>query len=172
MIILITGGARSGKSREAERRALQLSPHPTYLATATIGDDEMADRVRRHQERRGIQWHTIEEPIHIGAVEVKGEVVLLDCLTLWATNVFFHCGEDIDKALHFLQEEFDKLTAHRTTTFIVVTNEIGMGGVSSNALVRKFTDLQGWLNQYVAEQADEVVLMVSGIPMTIKKKEA
>lgn len=100
---------------------------------------------------------------------MTGDVVLLDCLTLWATNVFFHCKEDPDESLTFLQEQFDKLTRDKATTFIVVTNEIGMGGISSNALVRKFTDLQGWLNQYVAALADEVVLMVSGIPVTIKK---
>lgn len=168
MIILITGGARSGKSVEAERIALSLSGTPTYLATATIGDEEMADRVRRHQERRGRQWKTIEEPLLLGTLNITGDVVLLDCLTLWTTNVFFHCGEDIDASLAFIRTQFEQLIAHNAT-FVVVTNEIGMGGISDNEIMRKFTDLQGWVNQYVAKLAEEVIFMVSGIPVTIKK---
>lgn len=167
MIILITGGARSGKSTEAERRALALSDHPTYLATAEARDGEMKDRIRRHQERRGNNWRTIEEPVHLGQLDCTGKVVLLDCLTLWTTNVFFMMREDIDKALDFLKEEFARLVNH-PATYIVVTNEVGMGGVSDNAMMRKYTDLQGWVNQHIAQQADEVIFMVSGIPLKVK----
>lgn len=167
MIILITGGARSGKSTEAEQRALSLSEHPTYLATAEARDGEMKDRIDRHQQRRGDRWHTIEEPIHLGQLDCTGEVVLLDCLTLWTTNVFFMMGEDIDKALAFIKEEFARLISH-PATYIVVTNEVGMGGVSDNAMMRKYTDLQGWVNQHIARLADEVIFMVSGIPIKAK----
>ncbi|MBR8729526.1 bifunctional adenosylcobinamide kinase/adenosylcobinamide-phosphate guanylyltransferase [Porphyromonas levii] len=167
MIILITGGARSGKSTEAERRALALSDHPIYLATAEARDGEMKDRIRRHQERRGNNWRTIEEPVHLGQLDCTGKVVLLDCLTLWTTNVFFMMREDIDKALDFLKEEFARLVNH-PATYIVVTNEVGMGGVSDNAMMRKYTDLQGWVNQHIAQQADEVIFMVSGIPLKVK----
>lgn len=167
MIILITGGARSGKSTEAERRALELSAHPIYIATAEARDGEMKDRIRRHQERRGDAWRTIEEPLHLGKIDCTGEVVLLDCLTLWSTNVFFKMNEDIDLALSFIKEEFAKLISH-PATYIIVTNEIGMGGVSENAMMRKYTDLQGWVNQYVAHESDKVLFMVSGYPVTVK----
>ncbi|MDD7438242.1 MAG: bifunctional adenosylcobinamide kinase/adenosylcobinamide-phosphate guanylyltransferase [Bacteroidales bacterium] len=167
MIILITGGARSGKSTEAEQRAIALSNHPIYLATAEARDGEMKDRIRRHQERRGDRWRTIEEPIHLGRLDCTGEVVLLDCLTLWTTNVFFMMEEDIDKSLAFIKEEFDRLVQH-PATYVVVTNEVGMGGVSDNAMMRKYTDLQGWVNQHIARLADEVIFMVSGIPLKVK----
>ena len=127
----------------------------------------MADRVRRHQERRADKWETIEEPLWLGRLDLSGKVVLVDCLTLWTTNVFFHVGEDVDKALAFIKEQLKELLSH-PATYIFVTNEIGMGGVSSNAMMRKFSDLQGWVNQYVASLSDEVVLMVSGIPLKIK----
>lgn len=167
MITLITGGARSGKSTEAERRALALSSHPTYLATAEARDLEMQTRIRLHQKRRGDNWRTIEEPIHLGQIDCTGEVVLLDCLTLWTTNVFFMMGEDIDKALSFIKKEFESLISHQAT-YIIVTNEVGMGGISDNAMMRKYTDLQGWVNQHIAHKADEVILMVSGLPLKVK----
>lgn len=170
-IILITGGERSGKSSYAERLALSLSASPVYLATAHPWDDEFRDRIRRHQESRGLQWTNIEEERQLSRHSLKGRVVLVDCLTLWATNFFFSGDEQqipaVDSVLTELKAEFDRLTVQQAT-FILVTNEIGMGGVSANAVQRRFTDLMGWLNQYVAAQADEVVLMVSGIPVKIK----
>lgn len=166
-IILITGGTRSGKSAEAERKALALSRQPVYVATAQVFDDEFRQRVTLHQQRRGPEWTTIEEPLFPSSYDLTGRVVLVDCLTLWLTN-FLSETEDADKALAAVEEEFDKLTA-QDATFIFVTNEIGMGGTSANALQRKFTDIQGLFNQYVARRADEVVLMVSGIPVTIKQ---
>lgn len=166
-IILITGGARSGKSTYAERLALSLSPTPVYLATARIWDDDFRLRVEKHQERRGKEWTNVEEEKHLSRHDLTGRVVLVDCLTLWCTNFFFDLAGDLDAALKEVREEFDRLTAQEAT-FIFVTNEIGMGGTSENALQRKFTDLQGWMNQHAASRADEVVLMVSGIPVKIK----
>ena len=166
-IILITGGSRSGKSSYAEKLALSLSTTPVYLATAHIWDEEFRERVRRHQERRGPQWTNIEEEKQLSRHDLTGRVVVVDCLTLWATNFFFDLDSDVDRALGELKAEFDRLTA-QDATFLLVTNEIGMGGTSENTLQRKFTDLQGWMNQYAAAAADEVVLMVSGIPVKIK----
>jgi len=166
-IILITGGARSGKSGYAEKLALSLSDAPVYLATARIWDEEFRERVRRHQARRGPQWTNIEEEKQLSRHDLSGRVVLVDCLTLWATNFFFDLESDVDRALAALQEEFDRFTA-QDATFLLVTNEIGMGGTSNNAIQRRFTDLQGWMNQYAAARADEVILMVSGIPVKIK----
>ena len=172
-IILITGGQRSGKSQQAERLALSLSQNPIYLATAHIWDEEFRQRVTIHQQRRGPQWTNIEEEKLLSRHDVSGRVVVIDCITLWCTNFFFSREKaeweqpSVDDALECLKKEFDKLTA-QNATFIFVTNEIGSGGVSENAIQRRFTDLEGWMNQYVASCADEVILMVSGIPVVIK----
>ena len=165
-VILITGGARSGKSRYAEELALKMSPNPVYVATAHVWDEEFRERVKKHQERRGPEWTNIEEEMLLSRHDLTGRVAVIDCITLWCTNYFFKMQE-VDTALEALKAEFDKFTA-RDATYIFVTNEIGMGGVSDNAVQRKFTDLQGWMNQYVASKADEVVLMVSGIAVKVK----
>ncbi len=165
-IILITGGARSGKSRYAEELALSQSSNPVYVATAHVWDEEFRERVKKHQERRGPEWTNIEEEMLLSRHNLTGRVAVIDCITLWCTNYFFQMQE-ADTALEALKTEFDKFIA-QDATFIFVTNEIGMGGVSENAVQRKFTDLQGWMNQYVASKADEVVLMVSGIPVKVK----
>lgn len=166
-IILITGGARSGKSSYAERLALSLSSNPVYMATARIWDEEFRKRVIRHQERRGPEWTNIEEEKALSLHLLSGRIVLIDCITLWCTNFFFDHDSDTDSALAAAKEEFDRFTA-QDATFIFVTNEIGMGGTSDNEIQRKFTDMQGWMNQYIATLADEVILMVSGIPVKIK----
>jgi adenosylcobinamide kinase/adenosylcobinamide-phosphate guanylyltransferase len=172
-IILITGGQRSGKSLHAEQLALSLSDHPIYMATAHIWDDEFRQRVIMHQQRRGANWTNIEEEKWLSRHNVAGRVVLVDCITLWCTNFFFDRSKadweqpSVDDALGALKQEFDLLTS-QDATFIFVTNEIGSGGVSPDAVQRRFTDLEGWMNQYVASKADEVVLMVSGIPVKIK----
>ena len=163
-IILITGGQRSGKSKKAEELALSLSSNPVYLATAHIWDDEFRERVRRHQERRGPEWTTIEEEIHLSRHDMTGRVVVIDCVTLWLTNMLDSSLQgNLEKAF----AEFDAFTAP-DATYIFVTNEIGLGGISENALQRRFTDLQGMMNQYIAARADEVILMISGIPVKIK----
>lgn len=166
-IILITGGQRSGKSSYAQRLALQSVENPVYLATSRVWDEEYRERIRRHQEDRGPQWTNIEEEKQLSRHQLDGRVVVVDCLTLWCTNFFFDNDGQTDLSLTQLKEEFDKFTA-QDAFFIFVTNEIGLGGVSENDVQRHFTDLLGWMNQYVAERADEVVWMVSGIPVKIK----
>ena len=167
-IILITGGQRSGKSSYAEQLALNLSDNPVYVATAHVWDDEFRERVRRHQERRGPQWTNIEEEKYLSRHDLTGRVALIDCVTLWLTNFFFeNQAQDTQQVLGLAKEEFDRFTA-QDATFIFVTNEIGSGGVSTDAVQRRFTDLQGWMNQYIASRADEVILMVSGIPLRVK----
>ena len=169
-IILITGGQRSGKSTKAEELALSLCPNPVYMATAHIWDEEFRERVRKHQERRGPQWTNIEEETNLSLHNMTGRVVVIDCVTLWLTNFFFANNSDVDKSLELAKTEFDKFT-ESDATYIFVTNEIGLGGVSENAIQRKFTDLEGWMNQYIASKADEVILMVSGIEVKIKNHE-
>lgn len=168
-IILITGGQRSGKSRYAEELALSLAEHPVYVATAHVWDEEFRERVRRHQERRGPQWTNIEEEKYLSRHDLTGRVAVIDCVTLWLTNYFFEGqNQDTQQVLDIVKEEFDRFTA-QDATFIFVTNEIGSGGVSVDAVQRRFTDLQGWMNQYIAQKADEVILMVSGIPLKVKE---
>ena len=166
-IHLITGGERSGKSTYAESEALRLSENPVYLATARVWDEEFRQRILRHQERRGPEWTNIEEDIRLSKHDFTGRVVLIDCITLWATNYFFDMQQDVDQALEALKKEFDTLI-QQDATFIFVTNELGMGGMSESRTQRLFTQLQGWMNQYVAARADRVTLMVSGLPLTVK----
>lgn len=165
-IILITGGQRSGKSRHAEELALSLTEQPVYVATAHVWDEEFQERVRKHQQRRGPQWTNIEEEKALSRHDLTGRVAVIDCVTLWLTNFFFET-QDVDQTLEMAKREFDLFTAH-DATYIFVTNEIGWGGVSENAVQRRFTDLEGWMNQYIASQADEVVMMVSGIAVKIR----
>ncbi len=110
----------------------------------------------------------LEEEKRLSSHSLANRVVLIDCVTLWCTNFFFDLQADVDKALQAVKEEFDKLVSQEAT-FIFVTNEIGMGATSENEIQRKFTDLQGWVNQYIAARADKVVLMVSGIPVNVKE---
>lgn len=166
-IILITGGARSGKSSYAEQLALRLSSNPVYLATARVWDDEFRQRVAKHQERRGSEWTNIEEEKQLSKHNLEGRTILIDCITMWCNNFFFDLHDDVDATLEAMKQEFLKFTQPEAT-YIFVTNEIGMGGTSINDVQRRFTDLQGWFNQFVASQADEVIFMVSGIPMKIK----
>jgi adenosylcobinamide kinase/adenosylcobinamide-phosphate guanylyltransferase len=172
-IILITGGQRSGKSRYAEELALSLSDHPVYVATAHIWDEEFRQRVLHHQERRGPQWTNIEDERKLSRHNLTGQVAVIDCITLWCTNFFFDRNKPdneqptVDEALKLLKEEFNRFT-NQDATLIFVTNEIGAGGVSTDVIQRRFTDLQGWMNQYIAQKADEVILMVCGIPVKIK----
>ena len=167
-IILITGGQRSGKSRYAEEMALSFAENPVYVATAHVWDEEFRERVRRHQERRGPQWTNIEEEKYLNRHDLTGRVAVIDCVTLWLTNFFFeNQDQDAQQVLDTVKAEFDRFTA-QDATFIFVTNEIGSGGVSVDAVQRRFTDLQGWMNQYIASRSDEVILMVSGIPVKIK----
>ncbi len=166
-LILVTGGQRSGKSRYAQELVLHLSDNPVYLATSRVWDEEFKERVKRHQQDRGAQWTNLEEEKFISKCDVRGRVVVIDCVTLWSTNFFFDNDSDVDKSLEEIKEEFDRFT-WQEATFIFVTNEIGMGGIAVDPVQRRFTDLQGWVNQYIGRAADEVVLMVSGIAMRVK----
>lgn len=166
-IILITGGQRSGKSSYAQNLALSLSPNPMYLATSAVWDEEHRERIERHKKDRGPEWSNVEELTELQNIDVAGRVVVIDCVTLWATNFFTANEGNIQISLDQLANRFSRFTAQEAT-FIFVTNEIGLGGISANDLQRRFTDLIGWTNQLIAKNADEVVLMVSGIPLTVK----
>lgn len=166
-IIYITGGERSGKSSFAQKQALNLSESPVYLATAHIWDDDFRDRVERHKADRDSRWTTVEEEINLSQHDFTGKVVLLDCITLWLTNIYSKNDYDTNLSLMFAKEEWQRLI-QQSFTLIVVSNEIGMGGHASGEAQRKFTSLQGWMNQHIAQQAHKAFLMVSGLPLTLK----
>ena len=164
-IILVTGGARSGKSKIAEARALGFTGRATYIATAQAFDAEMEQRIAAHQARRGAEWDDYAAPLDVAAAlrDSDGQPCLLDCLTLWLTNVML--------AERTVQDEVDALLAAlaaRRAPVVLVTNEVGGGIVPDNALARAFRDAAGLLNQRVAAMADEVVLAVCGLPMKVK----
>lgn len=167
-IVLVTGGQRSGKSGYAQQRALSLSPWPVYLATSRIWDEEHRKRILRHQADRGPEWTNIEEEKQLSLHSLPNRVIVIDCITLWSTNFFFDNQANVELSLSQIKDEFTRFTS-QNAYFIFVTNEIGLGGVSVDEVQRKFTDLQGWVNQFIASEADEVVLMVSGIPIPVKK---
>ena len=167
-VIVITGGQRSGKSSYAQKLALSLSSNPVYLATSRVWDEEHRARIVRHHADRGPEWTNLEEEKFLSKHNLAGRVVLVDCVTLWATNFFFDNKADVALSLSQLKTEFEKLTS-QDATFIFVTNEIGLGGISADELQRKFTDLQGWFNQHIAGIAGKVILMTSGIPLVLKE---
>lgn len=171
-VVLITGGARSGKSLYAEERAREAGARRLYLATAEAGDDEMARRIAEHRERRGEEWMTIEEPTEISRALVRHrggiDCALVDCLTLWLSNLLLR--QDAGAATKKLDELIDALKLLDFHVFFV-TNELGSGVVPDNPLARQFRDLVGRANQRIAEAADEVVLMVAGLPMIVKQRK-
>jgi adenosylcobinamide kinase/adenosylcobinamide-phosphate guanylyltransferase len=166
-LVFITGGARSGKSRYAQQLALQLSNNPVYLATARHWDDDFEKRIQRHRAERDERWISIEEEKNISDLSLSGKVIVMDCVTLWLTNFFTDTKYDIEASLEQCKAEIDKLDI-TNNTFIIISNEIGMGMHADTEIGRKFTDLQGWMNQYIAEKANKVIFMVSGIPMVVK----
>ncbi len=168
MIHLITGGARSGKSSFAEKLALKEDRNPTYIATARKWDEDFNQRIRHHQQNRGPAWNNMEIEIEISEAEVKSQWVVIDCLTLWLTNIFYDHQQNIEKSLSQAKEEISRIAKRYEIHWIIITNELGMGLHAETPLGRKFVDLQGWTNQYVASKADKVTLMVSGIPLQIK----
>lgn len=167
MLYYISGGQRSGKSRYAQDLALQLSPSPVYLATSRAWDDDHRQRIARHVADRDARWTTLEEEKYLSRLDLGSRVVVLDCVTLWLTNFFTDAAYDVETALHQAQQEFDKLR-QQDCTLLVISNEIGMGLHAPTEAGRKFTDLQGWLNQYIAQRADRAIFMVSGLPLTVK----
>jgi adenosylcobinamide kinase/adenosylcobinamide-phosphate guanylyltransferase len=166
-ITFITGGARSGKSRYAQELALQASDAPVYVATARHWDDDFEKRIRRHQSERDHRWTSIEQEKYISQLSLNNQVAVVDCITLWLTNFFVDTKNDIDACLEACKKEVDAWTT-MNTHFIVISNEIGMGMHADTEVGRKFTDLQGWMNQYIARKAGKVIFMVSGLPLVVK----
>ena len=165
-LTLVLGGARSGKSRYAESLITALPPPWIYVATAEARDAEMAERIAAHQARRGAGWRTLETPRGdiVGALAARGKTPLLvDCLTLWLSNALL-AGSDIDVEI----ERLDDALMQATAPLVLVANEVGFGIVPDNPLGRRFRDAQGRLNQRIAARADRVVLVVAGLPLTIK----
>ena len=165
-IILITGGARSGKSVRAEARARAFAGKPVYIATAEALDAEMADRIARHRARRGNEWLERETPLELVAALDEtdgGGARLVDCLTLWLSNLL-HAGRDWTSATAALADAL----ARQRSPVVLVTNEVGLGIVPDNELARRFRDAAGIMNQMIARSADEVEFVVAGLPVRIK----
>jgi adenosylcobinamide kinase/adenosylcobinamide-phosphate guanylyltransferase len=167
MIHYISGGQRSGKTNYAVRQALLLSEHPVYLATSRIWDEDHKARILLHKQSRDTRWENIEKEKDISKLQLTNKTVVLDCVTLWLTNFFVDNNYDVDMALAEAKQEFDAFI-RQDFNLIVISNEIGMGVHASTEGGRKFADLQGWMNQYIAQRADKATLMVSGLPLTLK----
>ncbi len=167
MIYYITGGERSGKSRYAQELALKLSDNPIYIATSRTWDADFEKRVQRHKDERDERWTSVEEEKQLSKIDLKNKVAVVDCVTLWLTNFYLDTKFNLEESLGEAKIEFEKLSKIECT-LIVISNEIGMGVHAENEIGRKFVELQGWMNQYIALQADQVVFMVSGIPVKIK----
>lgn len=163
--LFILGGARSGKSRYAESLG---KGQKFYVATAEASDEEMVQRIAAHRQQRGVDWETFEVPLDlVGALQTidgKGRFVLIDCLTIWLSNLMI-VKLDVQREVEMLCDVLKKLKAQ----VVLVSNEVGLGIVPANALARTFRDEQGFLNQRIAEVADEVVFIAAGLPLTLKK---
>jgi adenosylcobinamide kinase/adenosylcobinamide-phosphate guanylyltransferase len=170
-LVLVTGGARSGKSRFAEARLAELAPAGPwlYVATAELRDDEMRARAALHQLRRGGEWRTREEPRRLAeALAEPGEArgILVDCITLWLTNLLL---DDLaDDAILVKCEEMADRARSTPVPVILVSNEVGGGIVPDNALARRFRDVAGLVNQRLAQAANEVVLVTAGLPLRLR----
>ena len=166
MIALVIGGARSGKSRYAAKVARELTDSPVLLATSRVWDDDHAARIEKHKAERGAEWTTIEDPLVLAHADLTGRVVVIDCVTLWLTNLFEGAGWDHVRALDIAQAELERLTKV-DARFILVSNELGMAPHAETPVGRKFVDAQGFLNQSIAERAVAVTLTVAGLPLPI-----
>lgn len=176
MKTLIIGGARSGKSAYAEQIVLASQLEPLYIATASAHDDEMEGRIHLHQQRRGDQWQTIEEPLFLTETlkqhSNERHYILVDCLTLWLTNLqgqLWH--DDANASVNEIENKQDELCDSITELagkIIFVSNEVGQGIVPMGELSRQFCDLSGRLHQRIAKQCDQVIHMIAGIPQIIK----
>ena len=174
-ILFVTGGARSGKSRFAEKRAAEFGASLGYLATAQALDCEMEERVRHHRERRGAEWNTIEEPICLSQALARCDglykAILVDCVTLWISNLLFKYEEAGENGAVRINEDLQRLKSTvqgMVTPVILVSNEVGMGIVPDNPLARLFRDIAGTANEVIAAAADEVHVVISGIPLRLK----
>lgn len=165
-LTFVLGGARSGKSHYAEQ-LVEAHPAPwTYIATAQALDAEMVERIAHHRARRDAAWQTLDAPLALAAALdglPEGRPLLVDCLTLWLTNIML-AGRDVDaESLHLAEA-----LARPRGPWVVVANEVGLGIVPENALARRFRDAAGRLNQMIAARADHVSLMVAGLPLKVK----
>lgn len=188
-IVFITGGARSGKSSFALGEAEKIEGRKAYIATAQALDDEMKERIEKHRKERGVDWDTFEEPLKVSEIiadiKDKYSVIVLDCLTLWLSNIILQSKNttpQINDLLHELKNlsrsrssnrskrlnGLNDLSGLNSLNFFIVSNEVGMGIVPENELARKFRDTAGFLNQKAAEIADEAYLVTAGIPIKIK----
>ncbi|MCH2194824.1 bifunctional adenosylcobinamide kinase/adenosylcobinamide-phosphate guanylyltransferase [Kordia sp.] len=167
MIYYISGGERSGKSSYGEKLALSLSDTPVYVATSRIWDDNFRERIERHKASRNDNWINREEEKVLSNVIQEDEVVLIDCVTLWLTNFFMDTDSNVEASLNLAKAEFDNIR-NMKATIIFISNEIGMGGHAATPIGRKFTELQGWMNQYIAQHADKATVMISGLPLQLK----
>lgn len=168
-IVFITGGARSGKSSFAMAEASRINGKKAYIATAEALDEEMRQRIENHKRQRGNDWVTYEEPLKIAEVikEIEGKysAILIDCLTLWLSNLFMNNKK--------IEREIESFCCSLSTVhcpLFIVSNEVGMGIVPDNELSRKFRDMAGLLNQKIASTSDEVYMVMAGIPAKIKEK--
>jgi adenosylcobinamide kinase/adenosylcobinamide-phosphate guanylyltransferase len=173
--LLVLGGARSGKSGYAQGRCEALPGRLAYIATAQALDAEMTDRIARHQDERGERWHTVEASIDLPAaiaqtaVQIDGQgdgqvgAILVDCLTLWLTNLMLG-DHDIAAA----SDALVRAVADCPRPLALVANEVGLGIVPDNALARRFRDEAGWLNRRMAQACREVVFVAAGLPLTMK----
>jgi len=172
-IVFVIGGARSGKSSFALKEASRIKGRKAYIATAEAIDDEMKERIERHKKERGKEWDTYEEPLEIAktinAIKDRYNVIVLDCLTMWVSNLMMEDGkwkleEQVKEFIYCL----NGLNSLNGLNLYIISNEVGMGIVPDNKLSRQFRDLAGTLNQKVAEIANEVYLITAGIPVKIK----
>ena len=183
-IILCSGGARSGKSEFAERLALATKGQKAYVATGQAFDEEMVDRIKKHQERRGKIWNNFEVPLHLADewenISKSADVILIDCLTMFTTNHMMAYGsirgqEDANSLEQTILSELDTLLdsiqSCEGKTVIFVTNEIGLGIVPDNKLARYFRDIAGRVNRAVASVADKLYLTISGVTIELKSQE-
>ena len=183
-IILCSGGARSGKSEFAERLALATAGRKAYVATGQAFDEEMMDRIKKHQERRGEIWNNFEVPLHLAKewqnISQSADVILIDCLTMFTTNHMMAYGsirgqEDANRLEQTILSELDTLLdsiqSCEGKTVIFVTNEIGLGIVPDNKLARYFRDIAGRVNRAVASVADKLYLTISGVTIELKSQE-
>ena len=168
-VVLVGGGARSGKSRFALEYVERRRPNGVFIATAEARDEEMRERIERHRAERAEFWTTVEEPLElastIGAQSATNPSVVIDCLTLWLSNVLLDPARDEEREIARLQQALEDW---RGADLVLITNEVGCGIVPENALARRFRDLAGMLNQRVAQAADEVYWMVFGTALAVK----
>jgi adenosylcobinamide kinase/adenosylcobinamide-phosphate guanylyltransferase len=170
-ITLVLGGTRSGKSNFAQSLAEESNRQLVYIATAEAFDEEMSDRIARHKQDRGSRWTTVEEPLDIAAVITahsnQETTLLIDCLTIWLSNVML-AGQDVAAAVDGLAQALSRASA----SIVLVSNEVGSGIVPESTLGRQFRDEAGWMNQRIAAAAEDVALITAGLPLWLKRASA